>query len=212
MLQVKTFVFNPFQENTYLLYDESGECAIVDPGMLLDAEKQQLSQAIENMGLKPVKILQTHLHLDHVFGLQYAVDTYGLKPEAHADDLFLISQTKDYARQFGVNMDANPPMPETILNEGDLVKFGNTTLSVIHVPGHSPGGILFYNAEHKILVAGDVLFQGSVGRSDLPCGNHHLLIDTINEKLMVLPDDVTVFPGHGPHTTIGNERNSNPFL
>lgn len=212
MLQVLTFVFNPFQENTYLLFDETGECAIVDPGMLFDNERNELVAAIQSNGLKPVKLLQTHLHLDHVFGTRFACEKFNLVPEAHAYDEFFIAQSKEYALQFGFNIDSNPPPIGKYLVAGDVVKFGNVSLMVIHVPGHSPGSILFYDVNSKVLIAGDVLFQGSVGRGDLPKGDHNLLIKGINEKLMVLSDDVEVYPGHGPRTTIGRERATNPFL
>jgi hydroxyacylglutathione hydrolase len=212
MLQVKTLTFNPFQENTYLLYDETKECAIVDAGMFTSAEEQQLVAIINNLGLKPVLMLQTHMHVDHVFGGNFVNRTYGLLPQGHVADEFFIGQTKDYAKQFGIEMAENPPAISKFLEEGDKVVFGNTWLEVIHVPGHSPGGILFYHQETANLIAGDVLFSGSVGRSDLPGGDHDSLISGILQKLMVLPDDVVVYPGHGPSTTIGNERSHNPFL
>lgn len=212
MLQIHTLTFNPFQENTYLLYDETKECAIVDPGMYSSAEQETLVKTIEKLGLTPVLALQTHLHVDHVFGCSFVLEKYGLAPQAHAADEFFIENTQAYARQFGLNIDKNPPGLGGYLKEGDEVKFGNSTIKVIHVPGHSPGGVLFYNALSGILVSGDVLFQGSVGRSDLPGGNQHELIDGIHEKLMVLPDNVIAYPGHGPSTTIGFERTNNPYL
>lgn len=211
-MQVKSLTFNPFQENTLLLYDETGECAIVDPGMLTPDEEDRLKAAIQEAGLKPVKLLQTHLHLDHVFGTAFVASEYDLKPEAHEADLPFIAQHKDYARSFGVEVAANPPAPEVFLNDGDEVKFGRTTLQVRHIPGHSPGGIVFYNEEAGIVIAGDALFSGSVGRSDLPGGNHDQLIAGIQAQLMTLPDEVVVYPGHGPQTSIGQERQSNPYL
>lgn len=212
MLQIHTLVFSPFQENTYLLYDETNECAIVDPGMLTPDEEQRLVQTIDQLGLTPVLALQTHLHLDHLFGSRFVFEKYGLLPWAHSADAFLLDGIQAYARQFGIDQMKNPPELAGFLNENDEVNFGNTTLKVIHVPGHSPGGVLFYNADASILVAGDVLFRGSVGRSDLPGGNQHELIDGIHAKLMVLPDEVQVYPGHGPATTIDYERAHNPFL
>ncbi len=212
MFQVKTFTFNPFQENSYLIYDETKECAIVDPGMLTEQENNYLVEVIDQLGLKPVLLLQTHLHLDHVFGMGFVAKKYGLQPIAHPDDEFLLAQTVEYSRQFGVELNAQPPSLGGYLNDGDTVSFGNTTLKVIHIPGHSPGGIVFYNEEAKVMIAGDVLFQGSVGRSDLPGGSYEDLIHGIQTRLMILPDEVKVYPGHGPATTIGNERVSNPFL
>ncbi len=212
MFQVKSFTFNPFQENSYLIYDETKECAIVDPGMLTEQENNHLVVAIDQLGLKPVLLLQTHLHLDHVFGMGFVAEKYGLQPIAHPDDEFLLAQTVEYSRQFGVELKAQPPSLGGYLNDGDIVSFGNTKLKVIHVPGHSPGGIVFYNEEAKVMIAGDVLFQGSVGRSDLPGGSYEDLIHGIQTRLMIYPDEVKVYPGHGPATTIGNERVSNPFL
>lgn len=211
-MQVKTLTFNPFQENTYLLYDNSGECAIVDPGMLDAGEEQQLTAALETLQLKPVKLIQTHLHLDHVFGTRYVAETYGLEVAAHADDFFMVEQHKEYALNFGIQVSANPPMPKVVLNEGDVLRFGETELQILHVPGHSPGSVVFYHPETRQLIGGDVLFQGSVGRTDLPGGNHEQLITGIQQKLMVLPDEVRVYPGHGPLTTIGAERAGNPYL
>lgn len=212
MLQIHTLVFSPFQENTYLLYDETRECAIVDPGMLDPSEEEKLVQAIEQLGLKPVLALQTHLHLDHVFGSRFVFEKYGLLPMAHSADAFLLEGIQAYARQFGIDKMKNPPDLGAVLGDNDEVIFGHTILKVIHVPGHSPGGILFYNADAGILLAGDVLFRGSVGRTDLPGGNQHELIDGIQAKLLVLPDEVRVYPGHGPSTTIAFERANNPFL
>lgn len=211
-MQVKSLTFNPFQENTLILYDETGECAIVDPGMLTSDEEDLLTTTIQELGLKPVKLLQTHLHLDHVFGTGFVAGHYHLKPEAHEADLPFIAQHKEYARSFGVEVAANPPAPEVLLKDGDELKFGQTVLQVRHIPGHSPGGIVFYNEKAGIVIAGDALFSGSVGRSDLPGGNQEQLIAAIHEKLMSLPDEVVVYPGHGPKTTIGQERHSNPYL
>lgn len=212
MLQIHTLVFSPFQENTYLMFDETNECAIVDPGMLTVAEEEKLMQTIDQLGLTPVLVLQTHLHIDHVFGSRFVFEKYGLMPRAHVDDAFLLNRIQDYARQYGIDKMKNPPELGSALTENDEVTFGHTTLRVIHVPGHSPGGIVFYNAEASVLLAGDVLFRGSIGRSDLPGGNQHELIEGIQAKLMVLPDEVQVYPGHGPATTIGYERANNPFL
>ncbi|GAO29496.1 MBL fold metallo-hydrolase [Geofilum rubicundum] len=211
-MQVKSLIFNPFQENTLILYDGTKECAIVDPGMLTSEEEGLLTTTIQELGLKPVKLLQTHLHLDHVFGTAFVTDHYGLEPEAHEADLPFIDQHKEYARTFGVEVASNPPKPRIFLKEGDEVKFGDTTLQVRHIPGHSPGGIVFYNEKAGIVIAGDALFSGSVGRSDLPGGNHEDLISSIHAKLMSLPDEVVVYPGHGPKTSIGQERTSNPYL
>jgi hydroxyacylglutathione hydrolase len=212
MLQVDTLIFNPFQENTYVLFSDTDDCAIVDPGMLFPEEEQKLVAHIEALNKKPVMLLQTHLHLDHVFGIDFVNRQWGLRPIAHFGDEFLINQTVDMATHFGITLKNNPPAPEKYLNDGDVVEFGNVMLEVIHVPGHSPGGIVFYAKEEKILMAGDVLFKGSIGRSDLPGGNQHDLIEGIRKRLLTLPDDVVVYPGHGPVTTIGEEKRTNLFL
>jgi glyoxylase-like metal-dependent hydrolase (beta-lactamase superfamily II) len=212
MLQVKTLVFNPFQENTYLLFDETNECAIVDAGMLTAGENQLLVDTIDQLGVRPVKLLQTHLHLDHVFGARFVLQKYGLSPIAHAADEFLIDETVELASQFGITIAENPPRPLSTLADGDIVTIGHSSLEVIHLPGHSPGGIGFYEPQEGLLIVGDVLFNGSVGRSDLPGGDHNELINGIQTRLMTMPDDVVVYPGHGPVTTIGQERVSNSFL
>jgi hydroxyacylglutathione hydrolase len=212
MIQIEKITFNPFQENTYLLYDETGECLIIDPGCLDVNEQQQLAATIMAKQLKPVKLIHTHLHLDHVFGSKFVATHWKLPVLAHADDAFFLPITKDYALKFGVKLNDNPPSLTGFLNDGDDVTFGNSSVKVIHVPGHSPGGVCFYASNEKILVAGDALFAGSVGRTDLAMGDYDTLIDNIKAKLLTLPDDTMVYPGHGPSTTIGHERQSNGFL
>ncbi|MFO8000386.1 MAG: MBL fold metallo-hydrolase [Marinilabilia sp.] len=212
MLHIEKLVFSPFEENTYLVYDGNGECAIVDPGMLFPEEEQTLVSRIEKLGLKPVLLLQTHLHLDHVFGTSFVARQWGLRPVAHEGDQFLIEHTMEMAAQFGLQLKENPPAPERFLEDGDQINIGDNVLKVIHIPGHSPGGISFYCEEEKLLLAGDVLFKGSIGRSDLPGGDQQALVDGIRQKLLVLPGDVDVYPGHGPVTTIEEEKRNNPFL
>jgi hydroxyacylglutathione hydrolase len=212
MLHVKSLVFSPFQENTYIVYSDNNECAIVDPGMFFPGEEQDLVSFLQQMELKPVKLLQTHLHLDHVFGTSFVYRQYGLKPMAHEDDAFFTERTIEMAAQFGLELSENPPAPVKFLKDKELVRLGEVTFEVIHIPGHSPGGILFYCKEEKVLLAGDVLFKGSIGRSDLPGGNQHDLIEGIRCRILTLPDDVTIYPGHGPITTIGEEKRTNPFL
>lgn len=212
MLQIETLVFSPFQENTYVLWDETSDCVIVDPGCLEIREEQRLVAFIEQHNLKPVKLINTHLHLDHVFGSAFVADKWGLEIWAHRDDEFMIPNTVNHARNFGVSMNDNPPPVNHYINDDDDVTFGNTTLKVIHVPGHSPGGVAFYHQQSACLISGDILFRESVGRSDLPGGNHEQLIAGITQKLMTLPDNVKVYPGHGPSTIIGWEKSHNPYL
>ncbi len=212
MLKFEPFVFNPLQVNTYVLYDDTKEAVIIDPGMLFENEKSMLNDFLKNKDLKLVRMLQTHMHLDHVFGCSYIYDNYGLLPEAHKDDLFLVDTIKEYALQFGIQINETPPTPKIFLEDGDRISFGNTVLEVIAVPGHSPGGIAFFHKSSSSLFSGDVLFRDSVGRSDLPGGDHQALISGIHNKLMTLDDDVKVYSGHGPATTIGYERKNNPFI
>lgn len=212
LMKIEVIPQNPWQVNTIIIWDETKECVIIDPGCFDENEKQQVTNFIATNGLKPVKLLHTHLHLDHVFGTGFIADTYHLEPEAHPDDEFFINQTKDYAAEFGVTIERNPPKLGNYLNEGDNVTFGNSSLIIIHVPGHSPGGVAFYSEKDKLLVAGDVLFKDSIGRTDLPGGSFDTLLSNINSKLFTLPDNTTVYPGHGPNTTIGYEKESNPFL
>jgi len=211
-MNIHTLPLNPWQVNTIILSDETNECVIIDPGCFNAEEEQQLSDFISENGLKPVRLLHTHLHLDHVFGTRYVAEKYGIRPEAHPDDEFFIAFTKDYASQFGASIEQNPPELGNYLNESDTVSFGNTTLKVIHVPGHSPGGIAFYNENEGVLIAGDVLFRESIGRTDLPGGDFDTLISNIKSKLFILPAETIVYPGHGPSTTIGHEKENNPFL
>jgi glyoxylase-like metal-dependent hydrolase (beta-lactamase superfamily II) len=208
---IHTFVFNPVQENTYLIWDETGECAIVDAGCFNQREFEKLDGFIKSKNLKPVKLINTHCHFDHIFGIEQCRKAYGLKWEAHYGDNSWVEGVQQKALMFGIQVQPIP-LPEIELNDGDEVLFGNSTLKIFHVPGHSPGSICFYNEESKVLITGDVLFNGSIGRTDLQGGDFDTLISGIKSKLLVLPDDVDVFPGHGPATTIGDEKATNPFL
>ncbi|MBN2164825.1 MAG: MBL fold metallo-hydrolase [Marinilabiliaceae bacterium] len=212
MITIEKFVFNPFQENTYLLFDETKECVIVDPGCLENNEQQLLLHFIDSNGLIPKMVLNTHLHLDHVFGCGFVCSQYDISFLAHQNDEFLLSTTKSHAIQFGISIHSNPPSLSGCVNDGDVVKFGNSEVEIIHVPGHSPGCVALYNRAQQFLLSGDILFKGSIGRTDLPMGNYDQLILGIKNKLLTLDQDVIVFPGHGDSTTIGAERKSNPYL
>lgn len=211
MLTVKTFTFNPVQENTYLLYNDQGDCCIIDPGCYFDEEKNILRQAIENGGLKPVLLLNTHCHLDHVFGNQFVADTWGLQPHIHEKERPVLDRAAEAGLRWQLPF-VNYTGPVHLLEAGDLVKLGNDSMSVLFTPGHSPGSISFHNAAQQFVIGGDVLFQGSIGRTDLPGGDYETLIDSIKTQLLPLPDDTIVYSGHGPATTIGRERRNNPFL
>jgi hydroxyacylglutathione hydrolase len=211
MIQIKIFVFNPFQENTILLFDESKEAVIIDPGCYSVREQEILDKFILENGLKIVHLLNTHCHIDHVLGNRYVSENYNIPAEAHKADEFLAVSAHTYGLTFGIQTDQVPPIGK-FLDEGMSVIFGNSKLEIVHIPGHSPGGIVFYNKEEGIMIVGDVLFKGSVGRSDLPGGNEIQLLSNIKNKLFVMADNMKVYPGHGSSTTIGDEKKYNPFF
>lgn len=210
MLTVESFVFNPFQENTYVLYDDTRACVIIDPGCYEPEEQQELKEYIAAHELTVVQLLNTHCHIDHVLGNYFVKKTYGRGPYLHALDEPVLRAVKSYAPNYGFNL-YQEVLPEGYLAEGDYVTFGHQKMKILFVPGHAPGHVAFYHEAEKIVIGGDVLFYNSVGRTDLPGGNHDTLINSIHQKLFTLPDEVTVFPGHGPKTTIGYEKRTNPF-
>ena len=211
MAKVKAFVNNPYQENTYLLYDETGECAIIDPGMYTGTEQNVVVNFIKDNNLKPVLLLNTHCHIDHVLGNKFVFDTYGLKPQFNIGESVVLEAVVAYAPQMGIRYEVSP-LPDEYLPETGSIHFGNTTLELIFAPGHSPAHLCFYDQAANILIGGDVLFRSSIGRTDLPGGSFAQLINNITTKLFTLPDDCTVYPGHGPETTIGYEKQYNPFF
>lgn len=211
MIKIDFFTFNPFQENTYILSDDSRECVIIDPGCYDSFEKDELDSFIKNQKLKPVRLLNTHCHIDHVLGNKFVADNYKLQIELNFLEIPLLRAVVDYAPQYGIFCEPSPE-PFALINEGDVIKFGNSNLKILFTPGHSPGSFCFYNEKEKFVISGDVLFQMSIGRTDLPGGDYETLIKSIREKLFILPDDVKVYPGHGPETNIGFEKRNNPFL
>ncbi len=211
MLQIKVLTFNPVQENTYLLYNELNECIIIDPGCYFDQEKEELKAFIEKNRLKPKMLLNTHCHLDHVFGNKYIAEEYKLTLHLHKNEEQLLEMAPASGLMFNLPFD-NYKGELIFLKENDTVSLRDDKLKVIEAPGHSPGSICFYCEEQKFIIGGDVLFQNSIGRTDLPGGSHEDLLENIKEKLFKLPDDVTVYSGHGPATTIGEEKKYNPFL
>lgn len=210
MIQVQSFVFNPFQENTYVLYDDTQEAVVVDPGCYEVDEKSELAGFITENHLTVKMLLNTHCHIDHVLGNYFVKEKFQTKLYIHQTEEFVLNAQKIIAPHYGIHL-YEESAPDFFLTEGDTVKFGHQEFSVLFVPGHSPGHIAFYNRQEKILIAGDVLFQGSIGRTDLPGGNFDTLINSIHQKLFTLPDDVDVYPGHGGITRIGIERRTNPF-
>ena len=211
MIQLAVFTFNEFYENTYLLYDETRECVIIDPGCNTADERRRLKEFIDQKHLSPVALLNTHCHIDHVLGNWYIAETYGLALQAHKEEIPVLEACPMVANMYGINYTTSPAITK-FLDEGDIVRFGNSDLKVYYTPGHSPASIVFFDSESKILVGGDVLFEGSIGRTDLPGGDFDTLINSIRTKIFPLGDDVMVFPGHGDSTTIGDERRNNPFL
>lgn len=211
MIQVKKFIFNPFQVNTYLLWDETLECIIIDPGCADTAEQEQITGFISEKNLKPVKLLNTHSHIDHIAGNVFIAKYYGLKLEAHKDGKPFIDHSKDNAFIYGFD-EFETMLPEVHIQEGDVIRWGQSELEVVDTPGHAVGSVCFINHQQKFVVVGDVLFYQSIGRTDLPTGDYDLLIANITHKLLTLPPDYTVYSGHGPETTIGFEAYANPFL
>lgn len=212
MAQVAQMTFNPFQENTYLVYDETGECLIFDPGCSNSSEENALKAKIEALGLTPVRLINTHCHLDHVFGNRFVADTYKLGLEIHEKELAILEAVPMVCDMYGIPKPAPSPAPANFLKEGEYIEFGNTKLLMLFTPGHSPGSITFYCEADQFMIAGDVLFHNSIGRTDLPGGDHQTLINSIKNELLPLGDDIIVYSGHGPKTQIGFERKNNPFL
>lgn len=210
MLQVHSFVFNPFQENTFVLYDETRECIVIDPGCSDDAERKQLKSFIEKEQLKVKLILNTHCHIDHVLGNYFVKETYQAHLLIHPEEKPVLKAVEVYAPGYGFH-DYQDVAADGFLQEGGQITFGNQFLSVLFVPGHSPGHVAFYDEKSQILMGGDVLFYNSIGRTDLPGGNYQVLINSIHNKFFTLPNQVTVYPGHGPETTIGFEKKTNPY-
>jgi glyoxylase-like metal-dependent hydrolase (beta-lactamase superfamily II) len=211
MINLHYFTFNGFQENTYVLYDETKECVIIDPGCYSNEEQQTLVSFVTKNGLKPVKLLNTHCHIDHVLGNSFVANKFNIGLEMHEKDLPTLHATPEYGHLYGFNIEESPE-PTALLEEGDKVKFGNSELEVIFAPGHCTGHIVFLARDEKFMVSGDVLFYGSIGRTDLPGGDYNTLINSIKTKLLPLDDDYKVYSGHGPMTSIGFERENNPFL
>lgn len=210
MLHIQRFTFNPFEENTYVLFDDSGECVIVDPGCNDDEEKEELENFITSNNLRVTKLLNTHCHVDHVLGNYFVQQRWKVKFYAHEAELPVLRAVKSYAPNFGF-FEYQEILPDEYLKEGNSVFVGKEELRVLFVPGHAPGHVAFYHEASKSVVAGDVLFHNSIGRTDMPGGDHDTLIESIHSKLFTLPNDVTVFPGHGTSTTIGFEKDTNPF-
>ena len=212
-MKVKVFEFNPIAVNTYVLHDNTGECVIIDAACYYPNEERELLNYIKDKKLTVKHVLNTHLHFDHVFGVNLIQSEFNVEMEAHKGDMFLLDTMTEQMALFGFTANSNHiPTVGKYIDENDIIEFGDQKLSIIYVPGHSPGSIVFYNEADRFIISGDVLFNGSIGRTDLPQGNHNQLIDGIKTKLLTLPGDTIVYPGHGPATTTKRELKSNPFL
>ncbi|HEY5408682.1 MAG TPA: MBL fold metallo-hydrolase [Ginsengibacter sp.] len=211
MFLIKVLTFNAVQENTYVLYNKTHECIIIDPGCYSEEEKYALQSFINDNGLRPAMLLNTHCHLDHVFGNKFIAESYRLTLKIHKNEEAVLQMAPASGLMFNLPFD-NYAGELIFLKEGDVISLGEDSLRVIEAPGHSPGSICFYCEKQKFIIGGDVLFYQSIGRTDLPGGSHESLIKNIKEKLFVLPQDVKVYPGHGPATTIGDEIKYNPYL
>ncbi len=211
MITVNQLVFNGFQVNTYILSDETKECVIVDAANYEQRENQKLADFIEKNGLKPVLHINTHCHVDHVLGGAFVEEKYGLGVSIHPDSNGFILKAKEQAMMYGFNLNKTANI-SNFINEGEKIKFGNSELDIIYTPGHAAGSICIISHNDEFVITGDVLFHESIGRTDLPTGDFDLLKNNILNKLFTLPDVYTVYPGHGPETSIGHEKGNNPFL
>ncbi|MCX6245127.1 MAG: MBL fold metallo-hydrolase [Bacteroidetes bacterium] len=211
MIKTEKYVFNNFQVNSFILYDDSGECVIIDAACYDEREKQQVMEFIEGNSLKLVRNLNTHCHIDHVLGNGFISEIYGIRPEYHEASVPLLFAAPEIAASFGFVL-RQIPEPARYLQDGETIRFGSSELKVLYTPGHADGSVCFYNKENGFVITGDVLFRDTIGRTDLPTGNFDLLMKSIREKLFTLPDDTKVYAGHGPETTIGYEKMNNPFI
>lgn len=211
MTDIASFTLSPFDENTYIISAANGDCIIFDPGCYDPSEQNTLKEYITSRKLKPIRLINTHAHLDHIFGNKFIYDTYGILPEMHEGELTVLKYSAIAADRYGVSLEPSP-IPEALIAEGDIIELGDASFETLYVPGHSPAHLAFYNKAEKYIIGGDVLFHMSIGRSDLPGGDHQTLLESIKTKFLTLPDDVVVYSGHGPKTSIGYERANNPFL
>jgi hydroxyacylglutathione hydrolase len=210
-MKIKSFCFGPFSENTYVIYDDSQQCIIIDPGCNNNLENKELQNFISDNQLNPVRLVLTHAHIDHIIGNAFVFDTYKLLPEMHPFELDNLKMAGTVSRVYGIPYTAGPE-PKNFLKESGELGFGNTVLEILFTPGHSAGSLSFYNRKQDILISGDVLFMGSIGRTDLPGGDFDTLANTIKNKLYTLPEQTRVYSGHGDVTGIGEEKYTNPFV
>ncbi|MEE2954362.1 MAG: MBL fold metallo-hydrolase [Bacteroidota bacterium] len=211
-MKIKIFTFNSFQENTLIVYDDTKECIIIDPGCYTETEKETLTSFIYQNQLNPTKLINTHCHIDHILGNEFVMKKFGLDLEIHKEELFILQNSLEIAKMYGFFEYIQPTKPPSFIREGDKISFGDSRLNVLFTPGHSPGHISLLNKKQNILISGDVVFQGSIGRTDLPNGDYNQLIKSIKQKILPLADKLQIYPGHGPVTNLSFEKKHNPFL
>jgi glyoxylase-like metal-dependent hydrolase (beta-lactamase superfamily II) len=211
MITIQDFCFSAFQENTYVLYNEFKEAIIIDPGCYTRIEEKMLTDFIRKENLKPTLLLNTHCHLDHVFGNNYVSETYGLTAHIHPNEQIVLDRLPEAAAKWGVPTDAYKGSIQYI-QEGEMIQFGSDRFKVLLTPGHSPGSVCFYHAEQNFMIGGDLIFKDGVGRTDLPGANPLDLIKSIRTQIFPLPDSLTIYSGHGPATTWGREKEHNPYI
>ncbi|MDR1781282.1 MAG: MBL fold metallo-hydrolase [Tannerella sp.] len=212
MITVKTFEFNPVVVNTYLLYDETKEAVLIDCGCATTPEERMLSEFVRTNDLKVKRLLCTHLHFDHIVGNAFASTTYGLQPEAHRNEIEFIPPVKEQMKLMKLRLPIKEVPVTKFLTGNEQIRFGDSELTTILVPGHSPGSLAYYSRKDGFIVIGDALFRESIGRTDLWGGNYELLVTVIREKILSLPDETIVYSGHGPSTTVYHEKIHNPFF
>ena len=210
-MEIFKFVFSPIEVNTYILADKNGDCAIIDCGCYDRKESAEFEEFITSRKLNPVLLLNTHCHLDHVFGNKFMLNRFNLKTYSSEKEEINRLRSVTHAAFFGLEMD-DPPEPAGFISDNQVIQFGTIELSALLVPGHTSGSLAFYNKENSVVFTGDALFAGSIGRSDLPGGDHDTLIGSIREKLFILPPATVVYPGHGDKTTIDMEMKTNPYF
>ena len=211
-MTIKKFTFNPFQENTYIIYDETKECVIIDPGCYYEYEKKELKSFIDQKKITPKKLINTHCHIDHVFGNKFIKSNWNIPLLAHKKEEYILENNKFVSDSYGFDNYEISPKIDQFLESGDIIKFGKSQLNVIFTPGHSPGHICLINKEDKKIISGDLIFKNSIGRTDLPGGDFETLMNSIKNKIINLEEEYQIFSGHGENTTLKNEKKNNPFL
>jgi len=209
--KVNRFVFNSFGVNTYVLTDNTGKCLIVDPACQSKQEENELASFLADNNLQPTGMVNTHFHIDHIVGNTFICNTFNLRPQCHKGSKMFWETAVEFGSVFGIKVE-NLIIPSDFIEDGDSIEFGNSSIEVLYTPGHADGSVCLVNHDERYVIAGDVLFRDSIGRTDLPTGNFDVLYQSITSKLFTLPDDYVVYPGHGPETTIGYEKLNNPFL